>query len=419
VHSRDTLVEGVGIDYTVKRAAMRQGTRLDVVMPPDKLTDAPIALGFLQKCNLPGIQFTVNGEPARADLAGASLVETIPDKAEVYFTPADNKQSYIYVRARGLFMFQSYVGEVPGFILAELTAPSIEVLTANRDGFRDYRVAHAIDRLGERIAKDNLSALKNKQGLIRQKFEGTGKFRAKERAATLLEQVGAYGSGQLPQQAAEALVAVVGDYAQHEEEKLQAMPAPAVAAVMLDQRFSGPNHLEAAIKQLAWEPDFFLVNEIEGFIVPKKFYPATMTPTILKLAKTWVELCRYVMMQLGSSEPFGAGFVFSTDHGAEAITDEDREGRDEKWIMLNPFKDVHARRELLRPANDADLKWLYAAAIHEATHIADRMTYHDESFAAALTRNMAKCADGYRKIRAIAAGIRTRGASGSPEADED
>jgi hypothetical protein len=197
------------------------------------------------------------------------------------------------------------------------------------------------------------------------------------------------------------------------------MPAPAVAHVLLDQRFSGPNHLEAALKQLVWEPDFFLVNEIEGYVVPKKFYPATMTPTILKLAKTWVELCRYVMMQLGSNEPFGAGFVFSTDHGAEAITDEDREGRDEKWIMLNPFKDVHARRELLRPANDADLKWLYAAAIHEATHIADRMSYHDESFAAALTRNMAKCADGYRKIRAIAAGIRTRGASGSPEADED
>ena len=52
-------------------------------------------------------------------------------------------------------------------------------------------------------------------------------------------------------------------------------------------------------------------------------------------------------------------------------------------------------------------------------HIADRISYHDESFASALTRNMAKCADGFRKIRQIAAGIRTRGASGSPEADEE
>ena len=87
--------------------------------------------------------------------------------------------------------------------------------------------------------------------------------------------------------------------------------------------------------------------------------------------------------------------------------------------MLNPFKDMQDRTTMWRPAQDSDLKWIYAAAIHEATHIADRISYHDESFAAALTRNMAKYADGYRKIRAIAAGIRTRGASGSPEADEE
>ena len=99
--------------------------------------------------------------------------------------------------------------------------------------------------------------------------------------------------------------------------------------------------------------------------------------------------------------------------------DEDREGRSERWLMLNPFKDMQDRTTMWRPAQDSDLKWIYAAAIHEATHIADRISYHDESFAAALTRNMAKCADGYRKIRAIAAGIRTRGASGSPEADEE
>jgi len=420
IHSRDTVVEGAGIDYTTARGQSRQGTRLEVVMPPDKLTDGPIALGFLQKCNLPGVRFTVNGDPAKADLAGAKLVDSVPDKADIYFTPsAGETQSYIYVRARGLFMFSIYVGAVPGFILAELTAPSIEVLTANRDGFRDYHVAHAVERLAERIAKDNLSALKNKQGLIRQKFEGTGKFKARERASMLLDQIGPYGAGALSTENAETIVATVHSYVRGgEEDKLQAMPSTEVAQAMLDQKFLGPNHLEAAIKQLVWEPDFFLVNEVEGFRVPKKFFPEAMTPTVLKLAKTWVELCRYVMMQLGSERQFGVGFVFSEDNAAEAITDEDKEGRKESWIMLNPFKDMDRRTELWRPAHDPDLKWMYAAAIHEATHIADNMSYHDESFAAALTRNMAKCADGYRKIRQIAAGIRTRGAGGSPEADE-
>lgn len=427
IHSRDTLVDGAGIDYSVARGSERVGTRVEVVMPADKCTDAAMALAFLEKCDLPGVRFTVNGKVARADLRGYKLVNEVPGKAEVYFTPTKDKQSYIYVRAKGLFMFQVYVGEVPGFILAELTAPSIEVLTANRDGFRDYHVGRAIDQFGEKIAKDNLSALKSKQGLIRQKFEGTGKFHAKERASKLLEQVGPYEAGALSEQATASIAAVVEDLAAREEaaaggrpdaDLLQSIPSVTVTHVLLDQRFLGPDHVEAALKQLVWEPDFFVVNEIEGWRVPKKFFPATMTPTVLKLARTWVELCRYVMMQLGSDRAFGVGFVFSEDAAAQAITDEDRDGNAEAWIMLNPFRDPRARRNLFRPAQDADLKWLYAAAIHEATHIADRISYHDESFAAALTRNMAKCADGYRKIRALAAAIRTRGGSGA-EVDED
>jgi hypothetical protein len=186
IHSRDTLVEGAGIDYTTALTSARKGTRLEVVMPPDKNTDEAVALGFLQKCYLPNVNFTVNGQPASADLVGGRLVDSVPDKADLFFTPAKETQSYVYVRARGLFMLARYVGEVPGFIVVELTAPSIEILPANRDGFRDYNTAHAVDRLTERIAKDNLSALRSKQGFIRQKFEGTGRFRAKERASTLL-----------------------------------------------------------------------------------------------------------------------------------------------------------------------------------------------------------------------------------------
>jgi hypothetical protein len=420
IHSRDTLVEGAGIDYTVVRAPMRQGTRLEVVMPPDKCTDAAIALGFLQKCYLPHVNFTVDDQSARADLTGLTLTSSVPDKVDIFFTPTSTTQSYLYVRTRGLFMFESYIGDVPGFVIAELIAPSIELLTANRDGFRDYQVRSAVDRLAERIAKDNLSALKAGKGLIRQKFEGTGKFRARERASQLLEQIGPYGDGELSTSNNEAIIAAFAAMILRggEEDKLQSMPSTTVAQAMLDQKFLGPNHVEAALKQLVWEPDFFLINEIEGYIVPRKFFPATMTPTVLKLAKTWVEMCRYVMMQLGSEQRFGVGFVFSEDTAAQAAKDEDREGHTESWLMLNPFKDMQERRELWRPSHDADLQWLYAAAIHEATHIADRISYHDESFASALTRNMAKCANGYRKIRQIAAGIRTRGSGGSPEVDE-
>jgi hypothetical protein len=419
IHTRDVLIEGMGIDYTVQRTEARKGTRLEVVMPADKFTDAAIAREFVTRCYLPHVHFTINGETVRAKMIGTQQVGTVPDKAEITYLPTpDETHNYIYVRTKGLFMFERYISQIPGWVLVDLTAPSIDVLTANRDGFRDYELRTAIDGFAEKLAKDNISALKDKKGLIKKKFEGSGKFKAKEKEAEMLDQVGPTDKGILPQQSLEFLAKMTGD---REE----------ITRIMLDQRFLGPDHIEAAIRQLAWEPDFYVINEIEGYRVSKKFFPETMTPTVLKLAKTWAELCRYVMMQLGSDKRFGVGFVFSRDAGAQAITETENEDGSsrrrynyEYWLMINPHKDMRgtptATSEIWRPAQEADLQWLYAAAIHEATHIADGIDYHDESFAAAMTRNMAKCANGYRKIRQIAASIRSREETGkSPVSDDD
>lgn len=415
IHSLDTVVEGSGIDYTATTVEKRKGTRLEVVMPADKTTTNAQALAFLEKCNLPGVSFTVDGKTAYANLTGGNIIESVPDKAEVYFIPTKartseraNVQPYIYVRTRGLYMFALYVGDVPGFLVAELLAPSVEILTANRDGFRDWALERALNRLGERIAKDNLSALRANKGLIRKKYEGTGKFEASKRAAFIFDHIGPYSGGHLK---SSDVTVIIGNLEGDRDEKL---PSVATAKAMLDGKFLGPDHLEAALKQLVWSPDFYLMNDIEDWAVPKKFYPETMTPTVLKLAKVWAELCRYVLIQLGSNRHFGVGFIFSETTAAAAVEEQGKEGDRESWLMLNPFKDFFRRKDMWR-TSDADLKWLYAAAIHECTHVADSITYHDESFASALTLNMAKCADGYRKIKQIVAGVRMRG---GPELEE-
>lgn len=422
IHSRDTIVEGAGIDYTVKKGSYRQGTRLEVLMPPDKTTSSAMAINFVERCFLPHVRFRVDGKIVRANLHGESIIASSPGKADIYFVPTKgSKQSYAYVRTKGLYMFSRYLGEVPGYVLIELTAPSIEILTANRDGFRDWMVQKTIDDLANRIAKDNMSALKAKQGMIRKKYEGTGKFRARQLAAALLDQIGPTSGKKLSSADEEGILETVNQARQFEETRgesndLTALPPPSMASAMLDQKFLGPDHLQNAIRQLVWEPDFFLINEIEGFRVPKKFFPETMTPRVMKLAKSWTELCRFVLMQLGSDAKYGVGFVFSTDMLAAAMTEKGDDDGEEHWLMVNPFKDLSSREEVWSPSQDSDLKWLYAAAIHECTHIADGLDYHDESFAAALTLNMAKCADGYRKIKQIVGAIRGRGGL---EADED
>lgn len=409
VHSRDVVVTGAGIDYRVERGPARVGTSLEVIMPSDMKTYDAAAIALVEKSNLPRVSFRLNGKSYRASLEGRNLIEEIPGKASVYFTPTPGEKfSKLIVRAKGLFMFDMWISDVPGHVIVELIAPSIEILSANRDGFRDSDVRQRVYALATKIAKDNLSALAAKTGMIRKKYQGTGKFRSRRVAAEALEQIGPAFSKTLDEATIRNVIAAISGQGEAPQ-TVTSLPSSLSAAAMLETKFTGSAHLEAALEQLAWEPDFYLINEIEGYKVHKKFFPETMTPAVLKLAKSWVELCRYVFMQLGSRKKFGVGFIFSRDSAAAALHADE-----EDWLLINPLRD-RSEGDIWHPAQDQDLKWLYAAAIHEATHIADSIEYHDESFAAALTRNMARCADGYRKIRQIVAGVRM---SGSAVADE-
>jgi hypothetical protein len=186
--------------------------------------------------------------------------------------------------------------------------------------------------------------------------------------------------------------------------------AASSAAIMAGTKLLGVSHVEAAIKQLVWEPDFYVYNNVEGWRVPKRFYPETMAPTLNKLAGVWTELCRYVLIQLGCSLPFGVGWIFEKGAGAAYMGGNDEstyEAGGEHWLLLNPFTD-REHKKLISPTSAAGLKWLFASAIHEATHMADGISYHDQSFTSAMTRNMARCADGFRHAKRVAAGVRMK-----------
>jgi len=420
LHSRSTLVEGSGIDYSTSSAPPRKGTWLEVLMPEDNATSEAAAIAFVQKSYLPDVRFTVNGTAVRAALVGKELLRSFPEGVDLYLTRAKEKQSELYVRTKGLFMFERYVGEVSGYLLADLTRSSVDLLTANRDGFRDWQVGVQIDQFVERLAKDTRSALEAKAGLIRQKFTGSGKFVSRRLASEILEQIGPVREGESVDVQKRDVVEMISRRREADDgpdAKPTALPSRETTIALIDQKFTGPTHVEAAMQQLVWQPDFYVVNEVSGFRVPKKFFPATMTPGVLKLAKTWTELCRYVLMQLGSDARYGVGFLFSYDAAAAAVTEKSDEGT-EKWLMLNPFRNMNAvgagGGKIWHATIDADLKWLYAAAIHECTHVADHISYHDESFSSAFTLNVAKCANGYRKIRQIVGGIKMHG---SAEAD--
>ena len=66
------------------------------------------------------------------------------------------------------------------------------------------------------------------------------------------------------------------------------------------------------------------------------------------------------------------------------------------------------KADMFRLTSKDDVNWIYAIAVHECTHIADGISYHDESFASALTRNMARTANRSKQIEVIMKSVTRR-----------
>jgi hypothetical protein len=192
-----------------------------------------------------------------------------------------------------------------------------------------------------------------------------------------------------------------------------------LARAMLDDlKMGGPTQVEAAIAQLSWTPDFYLINDIEDFKVPASLRPEKMAVRTKQLLTYWAELCRFVLIQLGSKEKYGVGFIISETTAAAHVHEDG-----EDWLVLNPFKkkpkpkkyswDEKIEGEFYTLTDKDDLAWLYAAAVHECTHIADGIVYHDESFSTALTVNVAKTSGKLKQLGAIRKAVTKRSEKGA------
>lgn len=441
IHTGSVVVEGQGMNYEVLEGREHQvGVLISVVMPPDRRTSAAHAQAFVEKCHLPRTQFVLRDEQGEreihADLrAGKTLREFPGASLHLAALPEGVSNSYLFVRTKGasgsLYMFDRYVGDgsIPGKLpVVEVTGRSIDLLTANRDGFRDQDLRYQIEGFLSELAADKKSALREKKGLVKKKYKGAGKF-----IGYSPEQLRAIVLGQTLTQTTERLLMSPSQIRElqdllrgQKQEEAAGQPdpessdpgdgreygggggssfpgspsddqpaprehnplvlRPPVDALpeMLDVHLLGDYHAEAALRQVVWEPDFYLINEADGFRVPKKFYPEQMAPRVLRTLKVWTEMCRFVLIQLACAKPFGVGFYFSTDTRAVCLS----EGG-EDWLLLNPFVGELGGK-IFQVTSKDDLSRLYALAVHEVTHLAENLRYHDESFSSALTENFAK-----------------------------
>lgn len=435
IETNTIRVSGHGIQYDVAPLpSPRRGTTIEVLMAADDCTSEVAAEAFIRKCYLPNVKFVVNGKAIKAALKPGELVDSFAGKANLYYEKKVRlSEPIMLVRVNGMYMHDRWISsDVSGTIIVELTGKSTDLLNANRDSIRDYSLRSSLDGFANKLAADVKSALKKKSGLIRERFKGTGKFKAEAdrgmAQAAVLDTIGSMepsGKGAkqgLDETLIDKVLTVLDEIGgtateSDDEGPIELRAPPDALRAILQTPMLGPKHVETLARLCAWEPDFYLINEAEGFRVPARFRPEKMQPGLRKLARFWAELCRFVLVQLNYSGEYGVGWIFSTETAA-AFQYEDSQ----QWLLLNPFQQrQRAGVETLRDegpfaglpfyslSNAEDVNTLYALAVHEATHMADGITNHNESFAAALTYNFARTANRGKQIEAIRKSVVARG----------
>lgn len=219
-----------------------------------------------------------------------------------------------------------------------------------------------------------------------------------------LPEIGKEGA-KFDKKALESMQAIVREF-QDEDQKAGyylGIPDPDSAIeIMGNIRVMGQTSYDNACKQLVWPQAFVIERATAWKSVPKRFEPGTMTASVYRLARVWGELVRYILIMMGVSAEIGIGFAFGKDFRALASGGQ--------YVCINPFKNLHEGNDgdIWDPSNPADLRELYASAMHELTHVVDHVSEHDESYASALTRNIAKAPLGMCDLRGLMKNLKLR-----------
>lgn len=395
-----------GHGFTYKKiphlSANGTGTSLVIVMPADKHVDPVDAEWFISHCYLPNIHITLNGTKIEADLELGKPVDTrevSQDFMKMYYSPKARKTKGLFVRKNGLLMFQDYAPDLKGVLIGEIVPPSVTVLQSNRDGFRSWQYSGQLEALKSTLSKDTSSALK-KTKREHTMYEGTQEVRAEVENVTgklfavFSRHFDADKNKKLADQIAHDAELLLETLNRHKSKPGTFMPTPGIAGLILPGCFGAENQqtqIEAAARQLTWPADFYIVNEIEDWKVPKWLRPADMKAHPNKVARLWLELCRLILIRLGYTDRFGIGWIFSTSEAenegfARAAFTQD-EGKN--WLLLNPFVGGNMeKKEVFSIRNKAHLNDLFSLALHECTHMVNGISRHDENFTSALTRNI-------------------------------
>lgn len=406
IHTRDVLVRGRGIRYSLETVAARAGTRITVrphAMFSYSLGDfLGIVREYLSLCDVRP-KVILNGDVVHG-LKVERVGATLPWGVVCLRNLRNETRTYALIRAKGVLMFRRWIGECAKLVCVDIECPSTQILTSNRDSLtgnaQDLLNAEfatlAIDKESYGRKRGQKSVIKGahsfyllcKQSPRRMEAVVTTLREVRCRSDILAEIERLFAGGDVCREAfgqtvAHALTTLRDAGQECDAERVASLLAPADEA-------------EAVAVDFAIH-----YGEFDEDSLPAKYHPATMATRYQTLIALWraalEEVCRIAMGESGRIA-FRVGWTFE-----EARASHEQVGGVHSFL-LNP------RLGTWKLSQRKYLPTLLAFAAHEVVH-AQGLQYHNEEYAAALTELLAKVLAQPGCLRAVRKG--TKGAAES------
>lgn len=371
VHSQDNVVIGSVLDYEMTKGPMLNGTRLFMKFHEsyefNQTAMRAHCASFLYACDIRNCVIMLDGrtyDGFRVDTMVRDLGWGI-----LYCEDAEEAQNELVVRIKGVKMFSRALANVKKRLVIEITKPSTDILTANRDGFI-WWIGNKMDELVAEITTDK-SSFGRLHNTISQ-FKGQNRsfiIRVVQRLQDKLEQI----SEALHPEIVAAKVEI-NHVRQHlvagtitQEQALEKMKE-VVAGVERTITPTAAEELDfAEVEKAAIHADFYIQVNNKGMDeIPKELLPGSMKKRYQMIAQLWKAAITHVINTNSLGQEFCLGFVVDDTCEAQYCV---KDGI--KVYMINPYSLSDYS------GNDLALRILMVAS-HEVAH--SFTSHHDEYF---------------------------------------
>lgn len=310
------------------------------------------------------------------------------DWADVIYNKSRDT-SEIYVRIGGITMFEKYNSSLKGTVIIDITKPSTEILTSNRESFK-YTYSPKYDRLIEEITIDTKSAFRNKKNTVIENYVGKNIFSYIKKVKEEIEKGDVETSPELKQEIKEAKD--VDDLIKIRDRLIEQVQIQSVHSTNLSiaakindyiDNYYEDEHINRSVMGFEF---FVMRNENKK---PKLDPNSRKCQTILNFTKN---ILVKLVEKFNINQEISIGLLYITDEEEKDVQARMLTYEGKKYLLINPDA-------ILSMKHDSLGAQLYQHITHELTHLI--CTYHNEEFTSLWTTYLLYYAENIREWHEI------------------